>query len=172
MDSDRARSLLEGQRAALRSLDLDASDSSAELSDREQVASIAGLLRVVDGDIERALRKLATGRYGTCEACGEPIAEERLEMLPATRFCVRDEERWEIDAAVTPGDLAREPGWRELDQLPEEDVDLPVHSNEELAIHVEETGAWPDEELLAPEPTTSDDEEDVARAEPEDAFGA
>jgi RNA polymerase-binding transcription factor DksA len=39
-------------------------------------------------DIERAQARLAEGTYGTCDACGEPIAEARLEALPWATECV------------------------------------------------------------------------------------
>jgi DnaK suppressor protein len=38
-------------------------------------------------DIARALRHMAQGRYGDCEDCGQPIALQRLEILPQARFC-------------------------------------------------------------------------------------
>jgi DnaK suppressor protein len=40
-------------------------------------------------EIDRALAKMDDGTYGRCEVCGEPIAEARLEAMPATRFCIR-----------------------------------------------------------------------------------
>jgi RNA polymerase-binding transcription factor DksA len=39
-------------------------------------------------EIRRALAKFDSGTYGLCERCGEPIAEARLEAMPATRFCI------------------------------------------------------------------------------------
>jgi RNA polymerase-binding transcription factor DksA len=39
--------------------------------------------------IAAALRDMAEGRYGLCEACGEPIADERLRARPETRRCAR-----------------------------------------------------------------------------------
>ena len=38
-------------------------------------------------EIERALKKMARGEYGICEKCGNKIEEERLEILPWTRYC-------------------------------------------------------------------------------------
>jgi DnaK suppressor protein len=38
--------------------------------------------------ISDALRRIAEGRYGTCERCAGPIPRERLEVLPHARFCV------------------------------------------------------------------------------------
>lgn len=37
--------------------------------------------------IEAALDRIANGTYGACVICGDPIAEKRLEALPATPFC-------------------------------------------------------------------------------------
>ena len=39
------------------------------------------------GEIEAALERLENGSYGICERCTEPIAFERLEVLPMTRLC-------------------------------------------------------------------------------------
>ena len=37
--------------------------------------------------IEAALKRVDEGEYGYCVKCGSQIAEERLEVLPATPFC-------------------------------------------------------------------------------------
>ena len=37
---------------------------------------------------ERALAKLDEGTYGTCDACGEPIAPARLGAMPDSVLCV------------------------------------------------------------------------------------
>lgn len=37
--------------------------------------------------VERALQRLDDGAYGTCEACGDTIADQVLETSPATLFC-------------------------------------------------------------------------------------
>lgn len=39
-------------------------------------------------EIEAALHRVADDVYGTCVACGMPIAQERLDLLPATPYCV------------------------------------------------------------------------------------
>jgi DnaK suppressor protein len=39
-------------------------------------------------DVERALGKLDDGTYGTCDRCGEPIAEDRLEAIPWAVRCM------------------------------------------------------------------------------------
>jgi DnaK suppressor protein len=37
---------------------------------------------------ERALAKVDDGTYGTCDACGEPIAPARLRAIPESVLCV------------------------------------------------------------------------------------
>jgi hypothetical protein len=39
-------------------------------------------------EIEKALTRLAHGTYGICVACGSRIAPDRLELLPATPYCL------------------------------------------------------------------------------------
>ncbi len=39
--------------------------------------------------VREALARLDAGTYGKCQACGEPIDEERLELLPLTTYCIR-----------------------------------------------------------------------------------
>jgi DnaK suppressor protein len=38
---------------------------------------------------ERALAKLEEGTYGTCDACGEPIARGRLRAKPDSVLCLK-----------------------------------------------------------------------------------
>jgi DnaK suppressor protein len=38
--------------------------------------------------LERALRLIAEGEYGTCSKCGEDIPKARLELYPDVRMCV------------------------------------------------------------------------------------
>jgi DnaK suppressor protein len=38
-------------------------------------------------NIERALDRLASGTYGSCESCGQAIAVDRLEAIPYTTTC-------------------------------------------------------------------------------------
>jgi RNA polymerase-binding transcription factor DksA len=39
------------------------------------------------GEIVAALRRLETGRYGTCIRCGTRIARARLELVPEASMC-------------------------------------------------------------------------------------
>lgn len=45
--------------------------------------------------IERALERVANGTYGICVRCGQPIAQARLEAVPAADLCIACKEREE-----------------------------------------------------------------------------
>ncbi|HEX2058045.1 MAG TPA: TraR/DksA C4-type zinc finger protein [Actinomycetota bacterium] len=110
MDDDRARSLLTEERARLEDLkrrvesagDAGQEDDLSELSTADQHSADVGSetfertkdLSVAEDvagqleDVERALEKLAAGTYGACEVCGTAIPDERLEAVPAARYCI------------------------------------------------------------------------------------
>ena len=75
----------------LSSYDQHQADVATETFDREKDLSILDSIEGELADIEHALQRLDDGTYGTCEACGKPISDDRLEALPATRFCVDDQ---------------------------------------------------------------------------------
>jgi DnaK suppressor protein len=41
-------------------------------------------------DVDAALAALDAGTYGTCRACGKPIAAARLEAIPWAQLCIDD----------------------------------------------------------------------------------
>jgi RNA polymerase-binding transcription factor DksA len=63
-------------------------DVATETFEREKDFSILEQVEAELADVERALRRLDEGTYGTCEACGGAIGDARLEAMPATRFCI------------------------------------------------------------------------------------
>ena len=86
----------------LSSFDQHPGDSGTETFEMEKNVS---LLEQVDDElleVEAAVQRLERGTYGTCQACGRPIGEERLEAMPATRFCVEDQAKAERQAGF-PG---------------------------------------------------------------------
>jgi RNA polymerase-binding protein DksA len=91
------RATLEEERSHLRDQlhELGAVTYDENFADSGQVAAEQGENRALVNqleeslaEVERALRKLDEGTYGTCEACGKPIAEPRLEAMPATKHCI------------------------------------------------------------------------------------
>jgi RNA polymerase-binding transcription factor DksA len=58
-------------------------------SDRLQVtARLIAAARQQLEETEGALARVDDGSYGLCGNCDEPIPRERLDILPATRYCV------------------------------------------------------------------------------------
>jgi RNA polymerase-binding transcription factor DksA len=56
--------------------------------ERSQVATLVREGEQHLDDIDAALARLDAGTYGSCERCGSPIPEGRLEARPTTRRCV------------------------------------------------------------------------------------
>lgn len=56
----------------------------------ERELAEAGAARAAEAgaDIERALRRIELGTYGSCERCHAAIPVERLEVIPSARLCV------------------------------------------------------------------------------------
>jgi RNA polymerase-binding transcription factor DksA len=57
--------------------------------EREQLAALRTQAQHNVEEVDAALARLATGQYGRCERCAGPVTDERLDALPATRYCVR-----------------------------------------------------------------------------------
>ena len=89
-----ARDQLEGQlhelgvdgEAAV--VDENFADSAAVSAEHGEQQALAARLREQLDDVERALTRLDEGTYGLCEVCGSTISDARLEVMPATRFCI------------------------------------------------------------------------------------
>ncbi|KQV65947.1 DNA-binding protein [Nocardioides sp. Root122] len=56
--------------------------------ERSQIGALVRQVRHHVAEVEAALERVEDGTYGVCEQCGGPIAEARLEALPATRSCI------------------------------------------------------------------------------------
>jgi len=66
-------------------------DVGTETFNRERDLSILERVDAELGEVEHALRRLDDGTYGKCEACGQPMDDDRLQALPAARFCLKDQ---------------------------------------------------------------------------------
>jgi DnaK suppressor protein len=64
-------------------------DSGQVAAEQGENKALLNQLNEQLADVDRALAKMDDGTYGLCERCGEPIAEARLEAMPATRFCIK-----------------------------------------------------------------------------------
>jgi RNA polymerase-binding transcription factor DksA len=57
--------------------------------ERQHAAALLEAAREQVAAVDDALRRLAEGRYGVCERCGQPIGAERLAARPSAVTCVR-----------------------------------------------------------------------------------
>ena len=57
--------------------------------ERQHTAALLEQAREQLAAADAALGRLAAGRYGVCERCGQPIGDDRLAARPAARTCVR-----------------------------------------------------------------------------------
>ncbi len=77
-------------------LDEDFADAGTATFDRERDLSIRNNIRDLIEQIDRAVRRIDEGTYGTCERCGQPIDAARVKALPHASLCLdckRREER-------------------------------------------------------------------------------
>jgi RNA polymerase-binding transcription factor DksA len=56
--------------------------------ERSQVSTLLRQAEAHLREVDAALDRVAAGTYGTCEQCGRPIPEGRLEARPVARTCV------------------------------------------------------------------------------------
>jgi len=117
MEISRARSLLEAERVRLErwlaeleaehtdldsdgvgelsTIDQHVADAASDTFERDRVASLLATARSALAEVDDAVSRLEHGRYAHCASCGEVIPDERLEAVPATRFCTRHQGFWE-----------------------------------------------------------------------------
>lgn len=57
--------------------------------ERSQVDSLVRQAREHLAEIDAAVERVEAGTYGTCEVCGDPIGEGRLDARPVARTCIR-----------------------------------------------------------------------------------
>jgi RNA polymerase-binding transcription factor DksA len=75
----------------LSAVDKHPGDMGSDTFEREKDMVILGTLEDQVTEVELALKRIEAGTYGACEACGKPIGDERLEVVPTARYCVEDQ---------------------------------------------------------------------------------
>ena len=113
VDPERARELLSGERnrivQSLRGLEPEESDEptttdqhmadqASDLYDNELDEGFSDDLRAELAAVERAEQRLADGTYGLSIESGEPIPDERLEVIPTAERTAEEQARFERGA--------------------------------------------------------------------------
>jgi DnaK suppressor protein len=86
----------------LSSFDQHPGDSGTETFEMEKNVSVLEQVEDELRELEHARQRLERGTYGRCQACGRPIGDERLEAMPAARYCIEDQAKAEREAGY-PG---------------------------------------------------------------------
>jgi DnaK suppressor protein len=73
----------------------DPMDAATRATDQAELLGLAEHDRVLLGEIDHALLKMADGRYGSSERSGLPIPVARLRALPWARLTADEEEEVE-----------------------------------------------------------------------------
>ncbi|QYG93514.1 hypothetical protein HC251_14500 [Iamia sp. SCSIO 61187] len=115
-------------------------DGAALLLEHEVEESLRVVVDDERAEVALALTRVDLGTYGSCVACGVAIPDERLELVPATRFCVACEAADERRAERGPTpvlDPALRVAVQELDAWDDDgdDDDVVVPGAEEDAVH-------------------------------------
>ncbi len=65
-------------------------DSATNMINREEISGKLESIKVMLLDIEHALAKLEKNKekFGLCELCNKPIEEQRLAVIPWSRYCI------------------------------------------------------------------------------------
>jgi DnaK suppressor protein len=66
---------------------MDSCDLASEENVRETSTMLSERERLKVAQIDDALRRIASLKYGLCEMCGLDVTEERLNAMPFTRLC-------------------------------------------------------------------------------------
>lgn len=75
-------------------------DIASNERDRELALMLGDRDREKLSEIEDALERIKESSYGTCDECGEPIHEDRLRALPATKVCVECQSKNERELKI------------------------------------------------------------------------
>jgi DnaK suppressor protein len=73
----------------------DQADEGSVALERDSEMSLAANQRMLLVQTEKALERLASGAYGECESCGQPIGKMRLMAFPRATQCVTCKQREE-----------------------------------------------------------------------------
>jgi len=86
---DRLREQLQAEIEPASADDDDMADVAADIYERGKTISLISSLEDKLHSIEHAMSIATSGQYGLCEVCGQPIPEERLQIMPETTLCVQ-----------------------------------------------------------------------------------
>lgn len=101
--ADEIRSIGEDQGIENGSLGNHLGDDGSNVMEAERLSTISDDLQSLVNQIDGALHRMELGTYGTCERCGKPIGQERLEAFPYVAYCIDCQARIEREQSLRVG---------------------------------------------------------------------
>jgi DnaK suppressor protein len=75
-------------------------DDGSSLGEQERISTLGNDFREQIQMIDAAVERMDEGVYGICQRCGNPINEERLEVLPFVAYCISCQSHLEQQAEL------------------------------------------------------------------------
>lgn len=63
-------------------------DDATDVAEQAKTLALRTHLEGMLKEVDRALARIEKGTYGSCEKCGKPIGEERLQAMPWVTLCI------------------------------------------------------------------------------------
>ena len=78
-------------------------DDGSNVAEAERIVTVSEDLQLILAQVNAALERMSEGTYGTCQRCGKPIGEERLEAFPYVAHCIECQSIIEREQALYAG---------------------------------------------------------------------
>lgn len=101
--NEEIRSIGEDQGIEKGSLGNHFAEDGSNMMEAERLSTINEDLQDILNQVNGALERMDNGTFGTCQRCGQPIGEERLEAFPYVRFCIACQTQVERENALRTG---------------------------------------------------------------------
>jgi DnaK suppressor protein len=78
-------------------------DDGSNVAEAERIVTVSEDMQQILAQVTGALERMNEGTYGTCQRCGKPIGEERLEAFPYVAYCIECQSLIEREQALHAG---------------------------------------------------------------------
>jgi DnaK suppressor protein len=78
-------------------------EDGASVTEAERIVTVTEDLQDILAQVNSALTRMNEGKYGVCQRCGRPIAEQRLEAFPYVAYCIECQSQLEREQALRAG---------------------------------------------------------------------
>lgn len=78
-------------------------EDGSSVSEAERIVTITEDFQQILAQINSALERMNEGTYGTCQRCGKPVGEDRIEAFPYVAFCIECQSTIEREQALRAG---------------------------------------------------------------------